>query len=189
MMKIFPFFPIPVAKFPNFISSSERRKMYKDIKNTTHSSHGAIKGDGVSTHFLSGTKIDGKIKDRIEEVVKEYTQTYGHRELKIGNIWSNIQNKGSILTEHSHAESMVSGALYVNVGEGSDIYFHNPNPYVSFTVPSDYDNRTVYNCEWQILNVKNSDLILFPSWLRHGKSDKMMEIDDRVVVSFNLSAS
>ena len=84
--------------------------MYKDIKNTTHSSHGAIKGDGVSTHFLSGTKIDGKIKDRIEEVTKEYTQTYGHRELKLGNIWSNIQNKGSILTEHSHAEIMVSGA-------------------------------------------------------------------------------
>ena len=60
--------------------------------------------------------------------------------------------------------------------------FHNPNPYIVF---SDRDRLTPYNFEFQWIDVKNCELVLFPSWLKHGKYTEINEMDDRMVVSFN----
>ena len=94
----------------------------------------------------------------------------------------NIQHKDSILKEHCHPQSLVSGALYINVDENQKIYFHNPNPYV-YSSPK--EKITPYNMEHQFIKVNKGDLLLFPSWLRHGKDDHVNTMDDRIVISFN----
>ncbi len=181
-MNIKPLFPTPIAVTPNFISSKERLQLIKSIKNVDHSSHDCIIGEGLSTHGQPSSFLDRNIKKRIQTALDEYNNECGYRLSKLSNIWSNIQNSGSRLLEHSHPQSLVSGALYINVGEESRLYFHNPNPYVYFTGRRE---NTPFTYEYIWIPVYNCELILFPSWLRHGKHDYINEMDERIVVSFN----
>ena len=183
-MNIKPLFPTPIGSILNFITSKERLQIWDEIKNIPHVSHKAIEGDGYSTHgkdvrFLDRNK---KIKDRIQTALDEYNETCGNFPSEIIDIWSNIQNSGSKLNQHSHPGVNISGALYINVGEDDKLYFHNPNPYVYFTPRKDL---TSYNIEYQAIGVKNCELVLFPSWLRHGNDNVINKMDGRIVVSFN----
>ena len=187
-MDIRSLFPTPIATFSNFINEKERLELFKIIKNTPHSSHGSIEGDGGSTHTSTlrqlSNFVDNNIKKRIQSAVDEYTEIYGIGSVKLHIIWSNIQNSGSRLEEHGHAGSIVSGALYINVGKDCKLCFHNPNPHIYFTEKS---ADTLYNYEYQWIKAENAKLVLFPSWLRHGKYSVVNEMDNRIVVSFNCS--
>ena len=108
-MNIRPLFPTPIACIPNFITSKERLQLIKSINNISHHSHDSIDGDGLSTHKQRPSFLDRAIKKRIQNAVDEYNKEYGARPCKISNMWSNIQNKGSRLTEHTHASSIISG--------------------------------------------------------------------------------
>ncbi len=190
-----PLFPTLVVKLSDFITEKECSELYQYIQliKKTMCPHGQFEGDGVSTHEYSQRFNDpyappfnfltDNIKKRLQEAVSNYCKEVGMDNFGITNFWSNIMNKGSVLKEHQHPNSSVSGALYINVGQGSSICFHNPNPYVSYTSWKDY--YTKYNLENQRLDVYNRELVLFPSWLKHGKNDYHNDMDDRVVVSFN----
>jgi len=184
-MNIRPLFPTPIACISNFITSKERLQLIKSIKNINHSSHDAISGDGLSSHRKDGQSsisLDRDIKKRIQTALDEYNTECGNKLSKLDNVWSNIQNSGSKLLEHSHPDCCISGALYINVGEESRIYFHNPNPYVYSTFRRE---STPYNYEYNWIPVHNCELILFPSWLRHGGGEYINEMDERIVLSFN----
>jgi uncharacterized protein (TIGR02466 family) len=184
--EISPLFPTPLLVFSDFITEEERVKIYDSIKKVNHLPHTAISGNGTSSH---GQKVvdflDRKIKERIQSALDEYSNEYGcyKVQIEVDSIWSNIQMKGSVLTEHSHPNSLLSGALYINAND--NLFFHNPNPYVYFTPK---DKATIFNNEYTKFPVKNCQLLIFPSWLRHGKNDLINEMDDRVVVSFNASS-
>ena len=85
-----------------------------------------------------------------------------------------------MLDEHYHPNSIVSGALYLNVDDSCYLTFHNPNPYIYFTDIVEYNSC---NYQWQKYYVKNGDLILFPSWLRHSVPSNPTE--KRYTISFN----
>ena len=183
--EIIPLFPTPLYVINDFITEKERVKIYDSIKKLNHFPHSSISGNGNSTHKENSSVnfLDRGIKDRIQLALDEFSDGYGCYKTKIDLIWSNIQMKGSILKEHTHANSLFSGALYINANDG--IYFHNPNPYIYFTPTNKY---TGYNDEYTRFPVKNCQLLIFPSWLKHGKNDIKNEMDDRVVVSFNASS-
>lgn len=183
-MNILPLFPTPIAQIPNFISSKERLQLIDSIKKNKHHIHKSISGDGYSTHGSSKifNVLDRKIKNRMQVALDEYNQTCGNHLSEIDCLWSNIQHSGSILLQHCHPTSAVSGALYVNVGEDCRLYFHNPNPYVYYL---EKDKYTHYNFENYWISVKNCLLVLFPSWLRHGNDNVVNKMNDRMVVSFN----
>ena len=189
-MNIKPLFSTPVAYFYNFITEKERLRIFEAIKKNrpSHLPQASIEGDGYSTHqgvlHRGGHPniLDNGIKKRIQTAVDEYVKIYGLQSVSVDTIWSNIQNAGSRLIEHSHGGSIVSGALYINVDETCKLYFHNPNPYVYY---SQYVERTDYSYEHQWLKVENGQLVLFPSWLKHGKYSEIIKMDERMVVSFN----
>ena len=179
---ILPLFPTGVGQVPNFISEDERLKIFESIKTIPHHPHLSIVGEGYSTHKKCPDFLDRDIKLRLNFAVNEYSGRYGFPPLKVSNIWSNIQNSGSRLNEHTHPDSIISGALYINVDESCKLYFHNPNPYIFFTSKTKY---TEYNYEHYDMYVENCQLILFPSWLKHGKYSEVNQMDQRIVVSFN----
>tara|TARA_Y100001970_G_C13995846_1_gene730687 strand:- start:158 stop:763 length:606 start_codon:yes stop_codon:yes gene_type:complete len=182
-MNIIPLFPTPIGQVSDFITDDERLELIKFIKNTKHVEHGSIRGDGVSTFNNNSYGVSKNLKDRLEQQVNNYAQEYGvSPNLTLDNIWSNIQNVGSVLDEHYHANSIVSGALYLNVNDSCYLTFHNPNPYIYFT---EIVEHNPCNFEWQRYFVKNGDLILFPSWLKHGHHDHVNTMDNRMVISFN----
>ena len=184
-MNVRPLFPTPVAYFLNFITSKERLEILNSIKNISHHPHGAIEGDGLSTHQHPSKApkfLNGDIKRRIQDAINEYSKEWGCGSSTICYVWSNIQNAGSRLVKHIHPHSTVSGALYINVDDSCRITFHNPNPYANII---NVDKNTPYNFESQWFQVHNCELVLFPSWLKHGRYKDVNEMDERTVVSFN----
>ena len=182
--EIVPLFSTPLFVINDFITEEERVKIYHSIKEIDHLPHSAIIGDGTSSHAYEVVDFLGEeIKERIQSALDEYSSGYGCYKTEIDLIWSNIQMKGSSLKEHIHVNSLLSGALYINANDG--LVFHNPNPHV-YTTPM--DKYTDFNSEYTRFPVKNCQLLIFPSWLKHGKNDLINEMDDRVVVSFNASS-
>ena len=182
--EIVPLFPTPLFVISDFITEEERVKIYNSIKKVEHLPHQSISGNGTSSHKVNVDFLDREIKERIQNALDEYSDGYGCYNTKIDVIWSNIQMKGSLLREHTHANSLLTGALYINANDG--LFLHNPNPYVYYTPKNKY---TAFNNEYIRFPVKNCQLLIFPSWLKHGKNDLINEMDDRVVVSFNASSN
>ena len=72
-MNITPLFPTPIGQVSDFITEDERIELIKSIKNTKHVEHGAILGNGTSTHnFLDISTLlsslnNKNIKYRLEQ--------------------------------------------------------------------------------------------------------------------------
>jgi hypothetical protein len=182
-MDIIPLFPIALGKVTNFINEKERIQLIKSVKDTKHVKHEEIRGDGVSTFDNKTPVINRGILNRLQEQCNEYARKYGIKDnLKLTNVWSNIQNSRSVLDEHCHPQSILSGALYLNVDDSCAITFHNPNPFIYFT---SFPERTGFSYEWYRYVINNGDLVLFPSWLRHGNGNEVNMMNDRMVISFN----
>ena len=132
-----------------------------------------------------GWPNQGKYSNRLENKISEYSSTIGLRNQKISNSWFNIQQKGSVLKTHLHANSVLSGALYVNVDENSTkLYFNNPNNFIKY-FEYYHDSLTDYNFEYFYISPNIGDLVIFPSWLEHGSNGDTNNTVDRTVLSFN----
>jgi len=180
-------FPVPIFTVDNFITDDERNSLILEVENIEHKQHSAFTNSSFSTHnlginFLKETSCPGLFQ-KTSNVLNEFASSYGLSELKISTSWSNIQNSGSELLDHMHPNSKISGCIYLNVDEDSSkIYFHNPNPYVVF---EEYVQSTPYNHHYYWLQPKNNQVLMFPSWLKHGSNNEKNKTDGRISIAFN----
>tara|TARA_R110000822_G_scaffold88654_1_gene205296 strand:+ start:3541 stop:4119 length:579 start_codon:yes stop_codon:yes gene_type:complete len=179
-------FPTLIQHTNNFLHKTECDKIIKNIPSANFSNHLCLKGKGKSTHKVNSSilSIIGKdILKKINTKIEEYVFDYGVKPLKIDNSWVNIQNKNSVLTKHSHPDSIVSGVLYLKAdNKSSKIYFYNPNVYRTFV---DFIKQTEYNSDSYFFTPQIGDLILFPSWLMHGSKGDKNNSAKRIAFSFN----
>ena len=193
------FYPTLVRKIENFITDDEIKSIIDNSKNMEFSKHASIAGDANSSHSYSvdkdnsdTTKIlkqlitNDLVIDRLNLVIDEYRQEYGMLQLRIANCWVNNQGIGSQLKFHTHPESIISGALFLNVDEkSSSLHFLNPNQYADYTLYfTDPEKLTYLNYRSMYVQPKNGDLFLFPSWFKHGSND-INQTEERIVLSFN----
>jgi uncharacterized protein (TIGR02466 family) len=187
-------FPILVRRIPNFLSQEECDTIIKRQVKTNFHEHGALEGDASSTFdFNVGSDkvyaldlIDQylPINGRVFDSINDYVRDMGVSPVKIDNSWINVQGPGSRLHDHMHPISVVSGALYIKVdSDSSSINFHNPNPFVDMF---DVKRWTVHTFKTSYIPPTTGDLLLFPSWLKHG-SNQPNRSQERIVLSFNTS--
>ena len=118
--------------------------------------------------------------------MNDYTNDLGIRPVNITNNWFNIQGEGSILQQHMHCRSVLSAALYLNADtDSSTINFENPNPHISYAYGGDETRNSEYLFEYYYLIPQPGDLIIFPSWLKHGSMYKENKTVNRTCISFN----
>ena len=148
--------------------------------------------DGI-TNFVSDNKfvLNDPRLEKIKSVCTQAANTYVQEimrpvnsvEVYITQSWINVTPKGNSHHRHWHANSFISGVLYINVVAGKDrIYFHNPKnkETINFhTIDFTHDNSPVW-----YLNVKFGDIILFPSSLEHHVETNK-EDHKRVSLAFN----
>ena len=108
--------------------------------------------------------------------------------IKIKDIWVNINNYKDSNNIHFHPNNIISGVYYVEVPKNSgDIYFNHPAQDLMDCMwgETNIKNFNTTNCFNYTLKSKANKLFLFPSWLKHGVRPNLSK-KDRISISFNL---
>lgn len=184
--EIFPT-PIMVVDLSDVLDMKDVKKRCMTIigKLDHHCVHGLVP-DGVSSYNGNTPVITDErvsyLKNVIMMNVRKMEQTLGLHPLEFTNSWINIMPKGSTINPHIHPYSVVSGAFYLDAGEGSG-EFVIENPLYNQQMAVMTRTNTPYTQVFLDVEVKTGTLILFPSYLKHHvKSNKY---EGRTVLSFN----
>ncbi|MEL6101465.1 MAG: TIGR02466 family protein [Pseudomonadota bacterium] len=102
-------------------------------------------------------------------------------------VWVNRLGTGGHQATHLHANSLVSGVVYLTPSHPSaNLIFERSQGGGQFVFSNFHagSDVTPYNAaRWQIPDIAAGDLVLFPSYLLHGVPRN--EGDERISVSFN----
>ena len=190
-MQIHSPFPLLVLQIPNVISEDERLNIFNYLKQKPTQRHGAIKGNGRSSHFnFENVMEELNLTNMLNEYLSKYNQICkAGYEVKVTNSWFNVQDKESYLNFHCHPGSILSGALYINIeSDSSPLVFENPNTFAYFNhhalTQGEEAGFSQFNMQHYGIFPKPADLIIFPSWLKHGCGDILNNSNDRMVISF-----
>jgi|TARA_B110000977_G_scaffold168670_2_gene218063 uncharacterized protein (TIGR02466 family) len=188
---IFSLFPTLVVRKRNLLSQEQLATLYKFLLGNERNSHGALTGNGESSHDHVGdiiTEITADVIQGFDEIIQsaldEYTTTAGISANSVTNSWYTVQHVGSQLKQHLHANSILSAVLYVNAPEGSNrLYFDHPNKFIPYTNQVTEINE--FNYEYYYFDVEDGDIIIFPSWLAHGSAYDENKTNNRTILSLN----
>lgn len=192
-MQIESIFPIPLLRVDNFINEAQCADILAHCKeNAELTYHGCLPRNAMSTHHTHGDILQdislsldslSAVHYNIASTLNEYAKECRLPPLRITESWVNFQDKDSVLIDHTHPNSKVSGVLYIQTDEySSPLYFENPNPFVHFEL---YSMPDIYSGTTFRVEPTNGTLLLFPSWLRHGSRHEQSESDSRVAISLN----
>ena len=144
-------------------------------------------GGWQSNDILNEYQIIIDLKKIILKHINTYAKEFNlKKELKISNLWININGYKDSNMVHLHTKSIVSGVFYVKVPKNSgNLTFHNPTEDFMSTI---FDNNiSEYNKHnssiWSFIPQENL-LFLFPSHYRHSVTANMSK-EKRISISFN----
>jgi len=108
-----------------------------------------------------------QLKRQFQKRVRKYVGEWnlfrgGKSNLKITESWFNIMREGNSLTFHRHERSIITGAYYPFLPEGSANLI----------------------LEGEEIDLEEGYLYLFPSWAEHGTEENKSR--ERYVISFNV---
>jgi uncharacterized protein (TIGR02466 family) len=185
MFEIKNIFPTTIYTQENFINEQDCLDALQLFSSVDAHEHLAFDGSAISSHDRQSDILDRHLdlKQKIQKSINLYTSITGYREVKITSSWINKQYPGSVLKEHIHSNSLISGAVYLKADEqSSDLVFQNPNPYSFFI---DVNFSTDSNVSFHTIKPKTGMILIFPSWLKHGSDNKPNLSEERIVLSFN----
>lgn len=107
------------------------------------------------------------------------------QELYITDSWIAKTIPGGMHGEHTHPNSLFSAVMYLQTPENSPLnFFRVSDLNRDFRFVFEYNNENKYNRNVYSIDVKEGDIVIFPSWLIHyvdiNKSNK-----ERIVLAFN----
>lgn len=183
-------FPTPVMIVPQALAGPMLDALVERIRAEQRETN-------VHTNLLSHTKMVsasddpqyGKAADRILPRVAEFgTHLFGERlRWSIKEIWVNVLDTGGHQAIHNHANSFISGIVYLTAPPsgtgtvfhkalgGSDYAFINQN---KRTRPGPFSAS-----RWQMPQVQAGDMVLFPSYMLHEVPKN--EGEQRITMAFN----
>ena len=104
---------------------------------------------------------------------------------EVDSIWINVLEHGGVHTGHIHANSVISGTVYVEVpDDASQIRFEDPRAAMMLAAPPRAADAQAHNRAFVSVQPEAGDVLLWESWLRHDVPFNGSE-DDRISISFN----
>ena len=125
--------------------------------------------------------------DEILRVADDYRKILSYKwPLKIDASWVIINGYKDYNIEHTHPDSILSGAYYLT-SNNSGITFINPSADVmSYTLDNnDIKDFNEHNCSTYTIEPSKNTLLLFPSLLKHRVEPNLSK-KNRICISFNL---
>ncbi len=157
--------------------------------------HEIFFGAAVSSHISKGRvslldnlaeSVDScvDVKINLQNQIDNFCKEAGIPKSVFSNSWANIQKPNSILKEHTHAGSSVSGVIFLKSDEKSNkLFFHNPNQIIGMV--NNKNSAVPYMWDWYSIEPVVGTLVIFPGWLKHGSNYTMNGPTKRVVLGFN----
>ena len=125
------------------------------------------------------------IQGFVVDVFKNYGWLYDTNKVVCSSMWSIINKKNSFNIEHTHPNNYLSAAYYVKAPDNCGRFsITNPHMISRDKIPKRTD-RTEFNRNAAQIEVKEGDLLIFPSYLPHSVEQNKSD-EDRIVISFNI---
>lgn len=183
-------FPVPVMRIEGFLDNNT----LKDLLSTMDT---APQQTNAQTDLLSHTQvIDPKNNasyQTIGEMAADSIRDFGfllfgeNLNWTIKEMWMNRLSPGGHQVMHSHANSFISGVVYLTESHGSaKTVFHNTMGARQFVFSNNHAESasTPYNSDrWAATDMDKGDLLLFPSYMLHAVPRN--EGKERITVAFN----
>ena len=111
------------------------------------------------------------------------------KQIKIDNLWVNINEYKDSNIQHLHPSSILSGTFYVQTPKDcGGLTFCNPHEaLLSSYLLDNIKELNSSNASTHTLNPVENLLVLFPSWLKHFVQPNMNKTEERISISFNTS--
>ena len=139
---------IKEAFFPTFVYAKDinlnLNLLTKEIVEWSKKDEGLrktnVKGWHSKTHMHT-IPVFKPLVDELYQMQHEiYKEEFLEREPKLGNMWANINYKGSLNRPHVHANSLFSGAYYIKVPKDSGLLkLNDPRQGTHFIKPARKD--------------------------------------------------
>jgi uncharacterized protein (TIGR02466 family) len=169
-----------------------------DIKNYCYS----LKDNDIEGRVISNVggwqskDLEGihlPLNDLFKEIINHSSlfmkeiQLKNYDNIKIDNIWININGFKDSNNMHTHPNTLISGVYYVNSFENAGNLNFNRDAIMTY----DWNKRTIetlneYNSYSFFVKPVIGNLILFPSWLSHSVSPNQSQTQERISISFNI---
>ena len=125
---------------------------------------------------------ESQLKDYLENIEGVDTDLVG---LRITQSWLNKNKPGESHHPHAHQNSYLSGVLYISCLQNDSINIHNRLYRMCNDMKFPIKKTTIWNSAAALVNVKEGDLIIFPSWVPHHVDVNETKDVDRISLSFN----
>ena len=134
------------------------------------------------------------IKDLIEKLnksVEDYCDELKiNGNLKLSNVWVNINRYKDSNIIHRHPSSIISGVFYINTPNNcGDISFITNDNIDEYWSPNDKKEYNQYNSPSWDIPARENFCVLFPSWLKHMVKPNFNKTENRISMSFNYNYS
>jgi len=196
-MSIVNLFPTPILRtqMPNYNCEDFKRRLEPVFHQHDESvATGAeLSGTGLeistSTHGILFIHKQPELAD-VFDFINENIEAFW-KEMKfvenpgIHYSWANKYYKGGYAKMHNHSPYLISGVFYVyqESDEMGNIYFQDPNEALLCTQPQNDERKLSQNST--VLQVRTGELILFPSYLKHGTYPNKTDIP-RISIAFDV---
>ena len=153
---------------------------HKDLNDGVKlSNYGGYQSDNqdMSRHY-----IDWQIQ--LDKAVKSACMQGQLPDLKLYNLWFNVNGPGAYNTVHNHQDAILSGVFYVDVPEENmgNIEFYRDDDSQYYLPPLEAYNG--FTKQKHVIEPKAGMLLLFPAWVKHAVQGNMSN-RERISISFN----
>ncbi len=189
-IQLYNLFPTPLMRVKAFLSENQ-------IEETVSQSMNSGTVTNAKSQLLSHTQATDPKADRIYQTIadqaRDYLRDFGfllfgeNLEWAIKDIWTNVLSGGGHQSLHSHANSFISGVIYLtDIHPSAYTVFHNSMGGRHFVFSNTHESSAVtpYNGDqWVANECQRGDMILFPSYMLHAVPKN--EGSQRVSIAFN----
>lgn len=180
--EVHPIFPISI-----YMTNLERKFSKVELK--TFKNFKKVKSAGnfssEETYVLDKKPLLN-LKKELLNTVKHYCDKVmcfsNEFEPFITQSWLNYTKENEYHHKHNHPNSFISGVLYIDVDESNDRIMFWKNTYEC--IKPQVKEFNILNSHSWWFNVKNYQLILFPSFLEHSVETKFSN-NTRISLAFN----
>jgi uncharacterized protein (TIGR02466 family) len=183
-------FPTPVVRVERLLSSELIASITSKIQNSEK--HTNAFSDRLSHTPVAGVD-DNDVYAQLGEIVMPSVVQFGEvlfgetLRWQIKEIWMNVLEPGGRQSIHTHANSFISGVLYLTQPHPSaNLVFHKSLGGTNFIFSNHHQGARInaYNgSKWMMPEITPGDLVMFPSYLLHEVPTNQGE--QRISIAFN----